>query len=122
MKREDILAVYAAGPDAGVALVERLLGELQGQMTHVAELTARIGRLEVRLSQDSHNSHKPPSSDGPSKLPPGAAGVSAAAKRAAGRSAIPAPPYCKWSSLIRSCRIEPALARSVRRAWRPRPT
>lgn len=70
MKREDILAVYAAGPDAVVALVERLRGELQGQMTQVAELTARIAHLEARLGQDSHNSHKPPSSDGPSKLPP----------------------------------------------------
>jgi len=67
MKREDILAVYAAGPDAVVALVERLLATHQ---TQVAELTARIERLEVRLNQDSHNSHKPPSSDGPAKLPP----------------------------------------------------
>jgi transposase len=67
MKREDILAAYAAGPDAVVALVERLLAAHQGQ---VAELTARIERLEARLNQDSHNSHKPPSSDGPAKLPP----------------------------------------------------
>jgi len=67
MKREDILAVYEAGPDAVVALVEQLLAAHQGQ---VAELTARIERLEARLNQDSHNSHKPPSSDGPAKLPP----------------------------------------------------
>lgn len=67
MKREDILAVYEAGPDAVVALVERLLAAHQAQ---VAELTARIERLEARLNQDSHNSHKPPSSDGPAKLPP----------------------------------------------------
>ena len=60
MKREDILAVYAAGPDAVVALVEQLLASHQDQ---VAELTARIVRLESRLNQDSHNSHKPTSSD-----------------------------------------------------------
>ena len=67
MKREDILAVYEAGPEAVVAMVEQLLTAHQGQ---VAELTARIERLEARLKQDSHNSHKPPSSDGPAKLPP----------------------------------------------------
>ncbi|MEO6320920.1 MAG: IS66 family transposase [Polaromonas sp.] len=67
MKREDILAVYAAGPEAVVALVERLVAAHQAQ---VAELTTRLERLEARLSQDSHNSHKPPSSDGPAKLPP----------------------------------------------------
>lgn len=67
MKREDILAVYEAGPEAVVALVEQLLAAHQGQ---VAELSARLERLEARLNQDSHNSHKPPSSDGPAKLPP----------------------------------------------------
>src|SRR5258706_476539 len=67
MKREDILAVYAAGPDAVVALVEQLLAAHQEQ---AAELTTRIERLEARLNQDSHNSHKPPSSDVPAKLPP----------------------------------------------------
>jgi transposase len=67
MKREDILAAYAGGPDAVVALVEQLLAAHQAQ---VAELTTRIERLEARLKQDSHNSHKPPSSDGPAKLPP----------------------------------------------------
>jgi transposase len=67
MKREEILKVYEAGPDAVVALVEQLLAAHQAQ---VAKLTARIERLEARLNQDSHNSHKPPSSDGPAKLPP----------------------------------------------------
>ena len=66
MKREDILRVYEAGPEAVVALVEWLLAAHQAQ---VGELTARIDRLEARLSRDSHNSHKPPSSDGPAILP-----------------------------------------------------
>ena len=57
MKREDILAVYEAGPDGVVALVERMLGELQVQMAQVAELIARIERLEARLNQANHNSH-----------------------------------------------------------------
>src|SRR5689334_14995397 len=76
MKREEILTVYEAGPDAVVALVEQLLAQHAEQMarlvaahqTQVAELTARIERLEARLNQDSHNSHKPPSSDGPATL------------------------------------------------------
>ena len=37
--------------------VETLQGQLQGAL-------ARIGELEGRLSKDSHNSHKPPSSNG----------------------------------------------------------
>jgi transposase len=57
MTRDEILAVYAAGPEAVVALVEQL------QRALVA-LTARVQELENRLNQDSHNSHKPPSSDG----------------------------------------------------------
>ncbi len=65
MKRKDIHAVYEAGPEAVVALVEQLLAAHQGQ---VAALTAQIERLEARLNQDSHNSHKPPSSDGPATL------------------------------------------------------
>ena len=78
MKREDILQAYEAGPEAVVALVEQLLANHAEQLARlvaahqaqVAELTARIERLEARLKSDSHNSHKPPSSDGPAKLPP----------------------------------------------------
>ena len=58
MKREDILAVYEAGPDAVVALVAQLLAAHQAQ---VAELTTRIKRLEAQIGKDSHNSHKSPS-------------------------------------------------------------
>lgn len=57
MTRDEILAVYAAGPEAVVALVEQLQGALLA-------LTARVQELENRLNKDSHNSHKPPSSDG----------------------------------------------------------
>lgn len=62
--RDEILAVYQAGPEALVAWVEQLVGAHQLQ---VANLTARIAQLEARLNEDSHNSHKPPSSDGPAK-------------------------------------------------------
>jgi len=64
--RDEVLAVYQAGPDALVAWVEHLVGRHELQ---VANLTARIAQLEARLNQDSHNSHQPPSRDGPAKRP-----------------------------------------------------
>jgi transposase len=62
LSREEILAAYAAGPEAVVQLVEGLLAQVQ-------MLTARVTELETRLNTDSHNSHKPPASDGLAKLP-----------------------------------------------------
>src|SRR3990172_3962414 len=75
--RDDILAVYQAGPDALVAWVKQLLATHADQLEHLvglhqrqlANLTARIAQLEARLNKDSHNSHKPPSTDGPAKRP-----------------------------------------------------
>jgi transposase len=67
MTRDEILAVYAAGPEAVVRLVETLLARLDQQEQQIGALSARVKELEERLSQDSHNSHKPPSSDGLAK-------------------------------------------------------
>ena len=64
MTRDEILAVYAAGPEAVVMLVETFLARLDQQEQQIVALSARVKELEERLSQDSHNSHKPPSSDG----------------------------------------------------------
>jgi transposase len=86
MKREEIQAAYATGPEAVVALVEGLLAAHQ---TQVAELTARIEHLEARLNQDSHNSHKPPSSDGPAKLPPRRSRRKRSGKRSGGQVGHP---------------------------------
>ncbi len=55
MTRDDLQAVYAAGPDAVLALFE--------------QLQARIEALEDRLATNSRNSNHPPSSDGPATLP-----------------------------------------------------
>lgn len=82
--REQVLAAYALGPEAVVALVEQMIvgfGEevagVTARMTVVegenAALRTEIEELRGRLGKDSHNSSKPPSSDGP--------GVPAAAKR-----------------------------------------
>lgn len=54
--REEILKVYQEGPDAVVTLVQGLCVKLE--------------YLDGRLAKDSHNSHKPPSSDGPYKPAP----------------------------------------------------
>ena len=60
LTREQILEVYAAGPEAVVALVESLLRRLEA----LDALQRRVAELEARLAKDSHNSHQPPSSDG----------------------------------------------------------
>lgn len=48
-----------------------LLAELRAlvlqQAATIVKLTARVAELEARLGQNSHNSSKPPSSDGPAK-------------------------------------------------------
>ena len=59
---EDVRAAYRQGEDAVVALVDSLQAVIR-------TLEARIEQLEARLNKDSHNSHQPPSSDGPAKRP-----------------------------------------------------
>jgi transposase len=60
LTREEIRAVYDQGPEAVIALVERLCAQ-------ITELAARVKELEDRLATNSRNSSKPPSSDGPAK-------------------------------------------------------
>ena len=69
LSREEILAIYESGPEAVVALVQRLLAQQAELVQQVQTLTARVQELESRLNKDSHNSHQPPSSDGLAKLP-----------------------------------------------------
>jgi len=74
--REQVLATYEQGPEAVVALVEQLVAgfseQLEGVVRRVATLEAEnaalrseIQVLRGQLGKDSHNSSKPPSSDGP---------------------------------------------------------
>ena len=69
LSREQILAIYEAGPEAVLTLVEQLLAKQVELDQQVEALGARVQELENRLNKDSHNSHKPPSSDGLAKLP-----------------------------------------------------
>ena len=67
LTRDQILAVYDAGPDAVIYLIDQLFSlvaineELSKQVT---QLQARVNELEKQLAKNSRNSHKPPSSDG----------------------------------------------------------
>ena len=64
MTRAEILDVYNAGPEAVIALVEHLLATIAQQQKATAELTARVQHLENQRATTSHNSSKPPASDG----------------------------------------------------------
>ena len=71
--REKILAAYRTGPDTIVSLIQYLQdmdeGQLRGLQAELAELTEQVKQLQERLHTDSHNSSKPPSSDGPARRP-----------------------------------------------------
>ena len=79
--REEIKTIYDHGPDAVIDLLEKLMTTNEMLVQQVTDLKARISELENQLAQDSHNSSKPPSSDGykkkikslrkPSKRKPG---------------------------------------------------
>lgn len=55
--REEFIELCRSNPEKAVEILESLANT-------VALLEERIKRLEEQLKQDSHNSHKPPSSDG----------------------------------------------------------
>ena len=66
LSREEFQAIYDAGPEATYAFVCTLLERIDA-------LEQRLQQLEGRLAQDSHNSHRPPASDGlarPKRPPP----------------------------------------------------
>jgi transposase len=63
MTPEEALAIYRAGPENTV----RVLLEMDA---HITAIEQRVQHLEERVAKDSHNSSKPPSSDGLSKPKP----------------------------------------------------
>jgi transposase len=81
ISREQVLELYAAGPDAVVAFIEHIqnlingLGEkieaqqkiIERQEERIKAQEERIQELEGILKKDSHSSSKPPSSDGYAK-------------------------------------------------------
>ena len=63
LTREQIIDLYKAGPEAVISLAEYLQDSIQ-------QLSNRIRELELQVNKDSHNSNKPPSTDGLKKKPP----------------------------------------------------
>lgn len=69
MNREEILAVYEKGPEAVVELVTSLFQIIEELKATVERQEKRISELENKLAKDSHNSSKPPSTDGFRRTP-----------------------------------------------------
>lgn len=67
LSREEIRAIYDQGPEAVIALVERLLATIEQQQEQIAQVNARVKELEDRLALNSRNSSKPPSSNAPAQ-------------------------------------------------------
>lgn len=75
--REKILAAYRAGPEAIVSLIQYLQDMYEGQLralraeyeAKLSDLAEQVKQLQERLHTDSHNSSKPPSSDGSARRP-----------------------------------------------------
>ena len=67
IKREEILAVYEAGPEAVITLINTIIAEnkkiIEQQAIRISELEERVKYLEERLNKNSRNSSKPPSTD-----------------------------------------------------------
>ena len=76
MTRSEFQVQYAQGPDALYGLFQQMEQTIAAMSVTVqtleqtvANLTARIHELEGQLKKDSHNSSKPPSSDGYKRKP-----------------------------------------------------
>jgi hypothetical protein len=77
MTREEAQAIYRAGEETVVRVLMELSARVDQLTADFALLKAenialreRVRTLEGQLAKDSHNSHKPPSSDGLSKPAP----------------------------------------------------
>ena len=71
LTRDELQVIYDQGPDTVYALLQTVFTSLTDQQKRIAaleeqnaRLVARVQELEARLSKDSHNSSKPPASDG----------------------------------------------------------
>ena len=64
---EQILAVYEAGPEAVITLINSIQSDnqkiVEQQAARISELEERVKSLEITLNKNSSNSSKPPSTD-----------------------------------------------------------
>jgi len=63
LTHEEILEIYETGPEAVIAVIQRLEHIIEKQDFQIAELEERVRVLESLLNQNSQNSSKPPSTD-----------------------------------------------------------
>jgi transposase len=70
MTREDAQAIYRAGEETVVRVLLDMDRRIHALEHRVEELQAQVQTLQEQVAKDSHNSHKPPSSDGLSKPKP----------------------------------------------------
>ena len=69
LTREQFQLIYEQGPDAVYDLLAVLYATASAQQQQITLLQAEVKELRERLNKDSHNSSKPPSSDGLAKKP-----------------------------------------------------
>lgn len=88
MKREQLDQVFSMLPPASRPLVEMLVRMYEDNLTErdvvISDMEARIRHLEGLLKQNSSNSSRPPSSDGPKKETSGKGNKGKGGKRSAG--------------------------------------
>jgi len=70
MTREDAQAIYRAGEETVVRVLLDMDRRIHALEHRVEELQAQVKTLQEQVAKDSHNSHKPPSSDGLAKPKP----------------------------------------------------
>lgn len=76
LTRKRILTFYKAGPETVISFISyiqvlysALPDQLEKQKEVIVDQERRIQELETIVRKDSHNSNKPPSSDGFKKIP-----------------------------------------------------
>jgi len=70
MTREEAQAIYRAGEETVVRVLLDMDRRIHALEHRVEELQAQVQTLQEQVAKDSHNSHKPPSSDGLAKPKP----------------------------------------------------
>ena len=69
LTREDALAIYHSGSEATISLLLQMQESIVRLQQNAVALDAQVRQLKAQLDKDSHNSSKPPSSDGLAKKP-----------------------------------------------------